>query len=121
MNDKNILVDLSLADGSDEYGYIDADIIQAVYDDIVLDMNTYWLVQKGERWGYIDHEGNEMAMYDDATAFSDGYALVIESGEAYLINERFEKVEECGAAVRVTSFGELLGREEDNVLYLMKR
>ena len=121
MNDKNILVDLSLADGSDEYGYIDADIIQAVYDDIVLDMNAYWLVKKGERWGYIDHEGHEMAMYDDATVFSDGYALVIESGEAYLINERFEKVEECGAAVRVTSFGELLGREEDNVLYLMKR
>ncbi|MDE7272760.1 MAG: sigma-70 family RNA polymerase sigma factor [Lachnospiraceae bacterium] len=110
MNGRHILVDLTRTD---------MDMIQAVYDDIVLSMESYWLVQKGERWGYIDHDGNEVAMYDDASEFANGYALIIDSGNACLINEKFEIVEECGPADRVSGFGELLGMEKDGMLSLI--
>lgn len=119
MNGRYILVDLARADIMDDEGTVSSSMIQAVYDYIALDMNDYWLVQKGEHWGYIDHEGRELAMYDDASSFSNGYALVIESGNAYLINEKFETVAEYGPADSVSCRGELLGLEKDNVLSLI--
>lgn len=119
MDGKHILVDLALADGMGYEG-TDLGIFQAAYDYIELDMENYWLVQKGTQWGYIDHEGKELALYEDASAFSHGYAVVIENGNAYLINESFEKIEEYGAADRVSCYGELLGIEKDNVLSLYR-
>ena len=68
---------------------------------------TYWLISQNGQWGYMDHAGNVMAMYDDAAGFGDGKALVIEDGIAYVINESFEKVEEIGPADSVSNCGDI--------------
>ena len=136
-----LLVDLALADANgvshylhdfEPVAYVDWEMmlqvaedhiprgmVQAAYDYIEMTMNKYWLVQKGDQWGYIDHEGNEMAMYEDASSFSNGYALIVEDGTAFLINEDFEIVEECGDADSVLIEGELLGIYKDDILYLI--
>lgn len=67
----------------------------------------YWLVQSGEQWGYIDHDGNEMAMFEDAGDFVDGYAFVMKDGEAWLIDEEFQLLENLGLADSVSAMGEL--------------
>lgn len=135
INGTDLLVDLTLAgapDADDGRIYVDWDMMtqvaqdhiprgmfQAAYDYIEMDMNRYWLVQKGDQWGYIDHEGNEMAMYEDASGFANGYALIVEDGTAFRINENFEIVEECGDADSVGCYGELLGIIKDDTLYLL--
>lgn len=96
--------------------HIPRGMVLAAYDYIGMDMNQYWLVQKGDQWGYIDHEGNEMAMYEDASAFSNGYALIVEDGTAFLINEDFEIVEECGDANSVSCSGELFYIRKDDTV-----
>lgn len=48
-----------------------------------------------------------MGMYDDATDFYGGKALVIEDGTAYVIDESFEKIKEIGPAVGIRNCGEL--------------
>lgn len=98
--DKEVLVDLSLYPGM-TYETVDGRIIQAVYDRIDMSEETYWLITDGDRKGYIDHDGQKMQLYDDATEFCHGRALVIENGTAYLINENFEKIEEIGEAEAV--------------------
>lgn len=82
-------------------------VITAVYDEILMWDADYWLVRSGEKRGYIDHDGKEMAMYEDAGHFVGGYAMVIEEGKAYLINTDFEKVQEFGRATSVFALGEL--------------
>ena len=47
---------------------------------------TYWLYQKDGQWGYIDHDGNVVQMFDDAAQFYDGKAMVIEDGDAYFMS-----------------------------------
>ena len=64
-------------------------------------------MQDGEAWGYIDHDGQEAAMFEDASGFCNGYALVREGGTAYLIDETFEKVQDLGEADSVSTIGEL--------------
>lgn len=96
--------------------HIPRGMVQAAYDYIGMDMNQYWLVQKGDQWGYIYHEGNEMAMYEDASSFSNGYALIVEDGTAFLINEDFEIVEECGDADIVVCCGELFYTVKDDTV-----
>lgn len=98
--DKEVLVDLSLYPGM-TYETADGRIVQAVYDRIDMSEETYWLITDGDKKGYIDHDGQEMQLYDDATEFCHGRALVIENGTAYLINENFEKIEEIGEAEAV--------------------
>ena len=46
-------------------------------------------------------------MFEDATAFYQGYALVREEGTAYLVDEAFEKVQDLGEADSVSTIGEL--------------
>lgn len=141
-----LLVDLALADvnGVSHYledfepvAYVDWEMmlqvaedhiprgmVLAAYDYIGMDMNQYWLVQKGDQWGYIDHEGNEMAMYEDASNFSNnGYALIVEDGTAFLINEDFEIVEECGDADSVRCYGELfeIGKDDQWTYFTYSR
>lgn len=82
------------------------EMVLAVYDYIQMADEKYWLVQSGKKRGYIDHEGREMAMFEYASDFVNGYALVTEDGKAYIINEEFEKVQELGAADAVAALGE---------------
>ena len=105
-DEKNILVDFSK---NTNKGQINSakEIVTAVYDYIAMADEKYWLVRSGEQWGYIDHDGNELAMFEDAGDFVGGYALVLEDGEAWLINEDFEKLESLGPAEAVSSVGEL--------------
>ena len=67
------------------------DALLAVGDDISLSDNKYWRYGKDGKYGYIDHEGNVMEMFDYATGFVDGRAVVIEDGQAYLIDEEFKR------------------------------
>lgn len=106
---KNILVDFSKNSnpGNESENLNISEVVTAVYDYISMADEEYWLVQSGDRWGYIDHDGNEMAMYEDAGTFVNGYALVLEDGEAWLIDTEFNRLENLGAADSVAAIGEL--------------
>ncbi len=106
VGERDVLVDFALHPGM-TFETADNRIVKAVYDQIYMNDENYWLVKDGERWGYIDHDGQEAAMFEDATAFYQGYALVREEGTAYLIDETFEKLQELGEADSVSTIGEL--------------
>ena len=80
----------------------------AVGDSISLSDNKYWWYSKDGKDGYIDHEGNVMEMFDDATNFVDGKAVVIEDGQAYLIDEEFKRTKTGIAADSVGIGGEMI-------------
>lgn len=77
----------------------------ATGDYISLSDNKYWLYSKDGKYGYIDHEGNVIEMFDDAGNFADGRAVVIEDGQAYLIDEEFNRTETGIAADSVAAYG----------------
>ena len=106
VGERDVLVDFALHPGM-TFETADNRIVKAVYDTIHMSDENYWLVQDGEAWGYIDHDGQEAAMFEDAAAFYHGYALVREEGTAYLIDETFEKLQELGEADSVSTIGEL--------------
>lgn len=68
---------------------------------------TYWLISQNGQWGYMDHAGTVLKMYDDAAGFGDGKALVIEEGILYVIDENFEKIREIGPADSVSNYGDI--------------
>ena len=121
IGEKEILVDLSRAPGM-TVETLDSNIALAVYDGIYMSDETYWLVKSGEQFGYIDQEGNEKKMYDDASDFVDGKALVITDGVANLIDENFEVVQEIGPADSVAACGSLftVTTGEEKYLYVIK-
>ena len=102
---KNVLVDFSK--NTEEEGVNPDQIVTAVYDYISMADEKYWLVQSGDQYGYIDHDGNEVGMFDDASAFSDGYALIIEDSEVWLIDEELNKLQDLGPGFSVAAAGEL--------------
>jgi len=106
VGERDVLVDFALYPGM-TFETADNRIVKAVYDRIYMSDENYWLVQDGESWGYIDHDGQEAAMFEDASEFRHGYALVREEGTAYLIDETFEKVQNLGEADSVSTIGEL--------------
>ena len=106
VGERDVLVDFALHPGM-TFETADNRIVKAVYDQIYMNDENYWLVKDGEKWGYIDHDGQEAAMFEDATAFYQGYALVREEGTAYLVDEAFEKVQDLGEADSVSTIGEL--------------
>ena len=83
------------------------DALLAVGDDISLSDNKYWLYARDGKYGYIDHEGNVMEMFDGASKFVGGMAVVIEDGQAYLIDEEFNRTETGIAADSVAAYGEM--------------
>ena len=60
---------------------------------IYLSDDSYWVIQKDGKYGYIDHAGNVMEMFDDASDFVNGRAAVIEDGKVYFIDEEFHRIE----------------------------
>ncbi len=68
---------------------------------------TYWLYQKDGQWGYIDHDGNVVQMFDDAAQFYDGKAMVIEDGDAYFIDENMNFSKWKIPAQSVRGYGEV--------------
>lgn len=60
-----------------------------------LDKDTgTFLVSNNNRWGFIDINGKEIAMYEDASNFSGGFAVVSENGKARVIDADFQQIGE---------------------------
>ncbi|MBQ7067325.1 MAG: sigma-70 family RNA polymerase sigma factor [Lachnospiraceae bacterium] len=83
----------------------EAVIIQA--DAIQISDEKYWLISQEGKWGYIDHTGNILHMYQDATTFHEGKAIVIENDTAYWIDETFTKTTEICPAKSVFNLGDV--------------
>ena len=85
----------------------------ARYDRITMDGDEdIWRVSDGEKQGYIDSDGNQLGMFDQATDFCNGYAFVREGENAYLIGRdmnKLEKLEDVGQYQFLYCFGDLLG------------
>ena len=111
-NTKTYLVDLSKVEEREnenwemETIFLEGAIV-AEGDYIGLSDETYWLYSADGKWGYIDHEGNVKATFDDASAFVNGKAMVIIDGQAHFIDEQFNVSEESVPADSVATIGEV--------------
>ena len=108
-SDKNILVDVVQKKAL------------AIYDHIRLAEDDLYLVSDGSKWGYIDPDGNELAMYDDAGDFCNGYAPIIKDGRAYLIDTNLNEVGDLGEADKVYTIGELYGVEKGDTISIYRK
>lgn len=56
----------------------------------------YALVSTSDgKWGFLSMDGKTLKMYDDASYFSGGYAVVKDGGEIYVIDEDFNRVSDA--------------------------
>ena len=107
---------VSVLKADDKYALINlenGDLQYRVFDYCAMSESPNWLISKDGQWGYCDHKGNILCLYEDATDFSNGYALVKENGIAYMIDESFGKVAEAGPADSLVVSGEIFGIEKD--------
>lgn len=86
---------------------ITEDSLIAVGDYIALSDNKYWLYSEDGKWGYIDHAGNVMEMFDDASGFVNGKAMVVVDGKACFVDEEFNRMETDITADAVRSCGDI--------------
>ena len=116
----SILMDL--AKDTDPNSSAGSECVLGVYDNLSMNTEKYWLVKTEGKWGYIDHEGNLQKLYGDASAFANGYAVVIEDGTAWLIDESFTRLEEIGPADSCFAAGELfcVSNGEDQKIFGIK-
>lgn len=66
------------------------------------------------KWGYLDEEFKPLGdIYDDASAFLNGYAAINENGEEYIIDSNFEKITEPipGDSAYVTDYYIAISKE----------
>lgn len=77
------------------------------FDYLKINEEMYWLISKDGMWGYTDHDGNIVALYEDAADFSNGEALIIEEGIAYKINQNLDKINKGCKADAVTNYGDI--------------
>ena len=62
------------------------------WNDVMLEMG-YLLVCKEDKWIFVSIEtGDELAIYDDASYFSNGYAVVTNNGKGCIIDKDFNVV-----------------------------
>ena len=106
------LIDVAAQDIiTDEFGseepVISEECILASADYVRIDESGYWLIQQDGRWGYVDHDGTVMAMYDDASRFANGRAMVVEDGYACFIDENLEPLGERVPAQSVAAYGDI--------------
>ncbi len=114
IEDRDYLLDLSKV-GDNNSNLSEALICS--YDGIYMNDSEIWLVHKGDEWGYIDQSGKELSMFEDASAFVNGCALVRKNGEAILIDEQMNELQVIGEATSVSANGEMLMiRNDDQVL-----
>ena len=103
-----------------DWSPIPDEAIVAEADNMRINGEKYWLIGKDGKWGYIDHAGNVMGMYQDAAEFNEGKAVVIEDGIAYWIDESFEKILEIGPAESAVTNGDVvcITYEDGSEVYL---
>ena len=116
-NDDGVYVLIDLAKSNREENVA----VSNTYDHMSTSDGEIYLVENSDgKWGYIDSDGTELAMFDDAGSFIGEYAPVIENGKAYLIDRDMNRVSEKINADTVRTFGgELFYYVKDGESYLM--
>lgn len=116
------LLDLSL-NGNLPLGEINPNILQAVHDEILISDEIWWLFvdQKNDEqsYGYMDHDGKVVKEYEMATEFTNGQALVVENGQTYMIDEKFNVIKSYGKTGYIWRVGELLCMLKDGKTYVV--
>ena len=74
------------------------------------DFKIYVVQTEDDKWGYIDSNGKELAIFDDAGVFYGDFAPVVKDGKAYLIDRNMNKVSEAIDGESVAAFDEGLYR-----------
>lgn len=71
----------------------DAELISKTYKSMsTIDGRIYTVQTNDDKWGYIDSNGKELAMFDDAVDFIGDYAPVVKNGKGYFIDRNMNKV-----------------------------
>lgn len=77
---------------------------------VEIDNTACWMMRQNGQWGYVDHNGNVLAVFDDVARFHGDKGMVIKDGYAYFIDENMnlgewkipaESVAECGEVYSV--------------------
>ena len=79
----------------------------AEFDYLKLNDENLWLISRNEKWGYTDHTGKVIALYDDAADFNNGKAIIIENGNAYMVDESQNKLNKGCKAKTVACYGDI--------------
>lgn len=88
--------------------------LSKVYKHISSEDGKIFLVEtEDDKWGFIDENGKELAIFDDASAFLGNYAPVVKDGKAYIIDKNMNRVSEMIDADGVYSV-------KDNVFYITR-
>jgi hypothetical protein len=98
-----------------------AETVLASFESIYMKDEKYWLVYSDKKWGYCNQDGELIDLYDDASDFVDGIALIIKNGKAYFIDEDFNELQTVDGAVGVSACGELFKIRTMNSIKLYKR
>lgn len=98
----------------------EAEPISKQYKSMSTNDGKIYLVKTDDgKWGYIDINGKELAMFDDAGDFVGDYAPVVKNGKGYLIDRNMNKVSDEITADRVGTFsGELYRFSNGNKMTL---
>jgi len=99
---------------------ITEEALLAKADYIGMNNEKNWLIRNGEQWGYIDHAGNNMGMFDEATEFYDEKAMIMENGRAYLIDQDFNRLKDYGEVWGIENKGELFQFRTKEGYYIIK-
>lgn len=100
LSDEYYLIDLAKCKTDDE-GYCiptaDAAVSSTGYgymsiNNVFGEVESYALVSKGDKWGYLALDGTKDKFYDDAGAFSDGIAIVKDGSGVYVIDRNFNRI-----------------------------
>lgn len=112
---KSIISGYISIDGESNFGYVladlreneDAEIISKFYKEMKTEDGEIYLVQtEDDKWGYIDANGKEIAMFDSAGSFIGDYAPVVRDSKAYLIDRDMNKVTEAIDGEGVSTIGD---------------
>lgn len=86
-----------------------AEMLSKCYKHMSTNDGKIYLVQTFEnKWGYVDNNGKELALFDDASSFIGNYAPVVKNGKGYLIDRNMNRVSEEITADGVYTLGESL-------------
>lgn len=72
-----------------------------------IDNTACWMMWQDGQWGYVDHNGNVLAVFDDVARFYGYKGMVTKDGYAYFIDENMNLGEWKIPAKSVTGYGEV--------------
>lgn len=106
--------------GTDLY---DMPNVLGVYDYLEMANKNKLLVCQDGKWGFADHEGKVLALYEGVSAYVGQYAGLIEDGMGFIVDENMNKLECIGPASSTWAEGELLAFDTDygKMLYSYKK